>query len=136
MRFSTTLHNDESLWVIGISPSHIKARKRTRPFLCCVNKHSVTVWLKSAQAKGKTIHIISPRLSALNNRHILFFFICCSENSHTQFSYSVPVQLPRLTLVEFTQHFSNFSIFHLSWPTSLTSLTVECLPVWTVYEYF
>lgn len=70
------LHNDESLWVIGTSPSHVKARKRTPPFLCCVSKHSVTVWFKSAQVKGKNNSFHQPSTECFKQQaHFIFSFV-------------------------------------------------------------
>lgn len=61
----------------------VKARKRTAPSLCCANKRSAPVGLESARVKGKTTSFISPLLSALSSRHVLFFSFCCREESHS-----------------------------------------------------
>lgn len=93
----------------GIDPPTLRLGSALAPLLCCVDKHSVTAWLRSACVKGKAIRFISSPLSALNNRHILFFHLLQWKESHSVL-YSVPVWLSWLTLIEFTQQLSFFSI--------------------------
>lgn len=88
--FLLSLRGNASLWVWNWT-SHIKARKRTRtPFVLCGQALGDRM-TEECVCEGKAIRFISSPLSALNNRHILFFFICCSEKSHTQFVFCASV---------------------------------------------
>lgn len=80
---------------------------RARSLLCCVNNPQ-SVWLERT-CEGNT-NFMSPLPSTSNNRHTVSFHLLQWEQPRSG-QDSGPGQPPWLTSVEFTQHFSFFSIF-------------------------
>lgn len=63
-----------------------------------------------ARVKGTAVRLISPLLRTCNTRHTLFF-PCCREDSCAHFRIPCQGNQHGWLVVEFTQHFSFFSIF-------------------------
>ena len=129
--FLIFLCNHGNLRVTGTPPPALRLG-RALSLLCCVNNPQ-SVWLERT-CEGKT-NFTSPLPSTSNNRHTVSFHLLQWEQQRSG-QDSGPGQPPWLTSVEFTQHFTFFSIFSSQVGPAI-NLIAECLPVWIcTYEYF